>query len=384
MSTTVKERLEQYPEISFIEGISFEAFLSDLLKTYQERYRELTGKEAELPEADPIRLILYSCSVLLYQGMQYIDKAGKMGLLKYSSGEFLDNLAALKKVERNPAKQAETVLRFTLSAAQQQVIGIPKGTRVKGRDLFFATEEYGEITAGEMSVEIPAACLTPGEGGNGFLPGELHTLVDPVNYIGTVANTTTTAGGEDRENDESLAERIYLSPSSYSTAGPEDAYRYWVMTKSSEILDCKIYSENPGEVDIYVMMQDGKLPDEGFRKELEQYLSDDNRRPLTDLVKVKAPEEIKYQIDATYYIKSSDRDMAEEIKKKAESACQSYTAWQQSAIARDINPSRLMYELMQAGVKWVEIRSPAFTEITGAKVAKAERINLVYGGLQDD
>ena len=76
--------------------------------------------------------------------------------------------------------------------------------------------------------------------------------------------------------------------------------------------------------------------------------------------------------------------MAEEIKKKAESACQSYTAWQQSAIARDINPSRLMYELMQAGVKWVEIRSPAFTEITGAKVAKAERINLVYGGLQDD
>ena len=49
MSTTVKERLEQYPEISFIEGISFETFLSDLLKTYQERYRELTGKEAELP-----------------------------------------------------------------------------------------------------------------------------------------------------------------------------------------------------------------------------------------------------------------------------------------------------------------------------------------------
>ena len=76
MSTTVKERLEQYPEISFIEGISFETFLSDLLKTYQERYRELTGKEAELPEADPIRLILYSCSVLLYQGLQYIDKAG--------------------------------------------------------------------------------------------------------------------------------------------------------------------------------------------------------------------------------------------------------------------------------------------------------------------
>ena len=74
----------------------------------------------------------------------------------------------------------------------------------------------------------------------------------------------------------------------------------------------------------------------------------------------------------------------EEIKKKAEGACQSYIAWQQSTIARDINPSRLMYELMQAGIKWAEIRSPAFAEVTGAKVAKVERVNLVYGGLQDD
>ena len=132
--------------------------------------------------------------------MQYIDKAGKMGLLKYSSGEFLDNLAALKKVERNPAKQAETVLRFTLSAAQQQVIGIPKGTRVKGRDLFFATEEYGEIPAEEMSVDVYkrqrlslktgftvfSSCRRRGSGGNQGSPKSLYLCVEIHPYLSLI------------------------------------------------------------------------------------------------------------------------------------------------------------------------------------------------------
>ena len=110
----------------------------------------------------------------------------------------------------------------------------------------------------------------------------------------------------------------------------------------------------------------------------------DTRRPLTDLVQVKAPEAQEYQIDVTYYIRSADRDMADTIRQQAEAAVNTYATWQEGAIGRDINPSRLMYELMQAGVKWAQIRSPAFTEITGAKVAKAGSINLIYGGLQDD
>lgn len=40
MSETVKERLKQYPEISFVEGTSFEQFLSELLETYQKKYLE--------------------------------------------------------------------------------------------------------------------------------------------------------------------------------------------------------------------------------------------------------------------------------------------------------------------------------------------------------
>ena len=384
MSETVKGRLEQYPEISFIDGISFESFLSELVGAYQSRYRELTGEEASLPEADPIRLILYSCSVLLYQGLQYVDRAGKMGFLKYSRGEFLDNLAALKRVERLPAKEAQATVRFTLSAVRKEPVAIPAGTRVKGRELFFATKEYGEIPAGEQSAELMVVCLTAGAAGNGFLPGEIHTLVDPISYIAQVENVTSSEGGTEPETDEALAERIYLAPSAYTTAGPEDAYRYWTMSYSTEIEDCRICSENPGEVDIYVMLKGGRLPEEDFLKQLEESLSEDDRRPLTDLVRVKAPETEEYVVDVTYYICSSDRNMADAIQKQAKAACDAYVSWQQGAIARDINPSRLMYELMKAGVKWADIRSPVFTEIAGAKVARASEVQLVYGGLQDD
>lgn len=380
----LKKRLEHYPDISFIDGISFEAFLSMLLNLYQENYKKVTGKVTELSAADPIRLILYCCSVLLYQQLQNVDRAGKMGLLKYSLGDFLDNLAAMKNVIRTPAQAATCTERFHVATQLSSDVHIPKGTRVKGGDLFFATTESAKIQAGSDYVDIPIYCLTTGSKGNDFLVGEIRTLVDPINYVARVENLTKTAGGSDIENDESLAERIYLSPSAYSTAGPEDAYRYWAMTHSVAIQDCKIYTESPGEVDIYVMLQGGKLPEQDFLDDLNDFLSDKRRRPLTDKVVVKAPEKEEYSIDVTYYISKSDRDMEEAIKQRAEEACQNYIAWQQAAISRDINPSRLMYELVQAGTKWADIRSPVFTTIDGAKVASVSSVNLICGGLQDD
>ena len=41
-------------------------------------------------------MILYSAAAQIYQAMQYVDRAGKQSLLKYSYSEFLDNLALLK------------------------------------------------------------------------------------------------------------------------------------------------------------------------------------------------------------------------------------------------------------------------------------------------
>ncbi len=314
--------LDKYPEVSFIGGMMFSDFLDEMIKHYESKYAEITGKEISLAPASPERLRLYSAAVMIYQGFQYLDRSGKNGLLKYSTGDFLDNLAALKRVARNPAVAAVTKLKFTLSKPQGFAITVPAGTRAKVDELFFATTKTVEISSGEQSVEVAAVCLTPGTVGNGYAEGRIQILVDPVNYVKAVVNTTETSGGIDAESDDELAQRVYLAPSGYSTAGPEDAYRYLVMTHNQGIEDCFIVSEQPGEVDIYIMMQGGETPGPEEIENLQNYLEDGNRKPLTDRVMVKAPELKEYEIDATYYIAESDRENVEVIKKQVESACQ--------------------------------------------------------------
>ncbi len=381
---SIKKRLETYPDVSFIEDLSFEELKANMIKEYQEEYKKITGKEISLAPADPERLKLYACAVYLYQAFSCIDKAGKMGLLKYSGGDFLENLGAILKVERNQAKRALTTLKFTLSEKQNEIISIPKGTRVKVKNLYFETTRMEEVKPGEMEIEIPSICQTPGVEGNGYLPGQINTLVDPIAYVQTVENVTESQGGAEIENDDEYAERIYLAPSSFATAGPESAYTYHVKTYSQAIKDCYIVSENPGEVDIYIVLENGEIPDETFIKGLQEYLSNHQIRPLTDHVVVKVPQIISYHIELTYYIDAKNKEMAETIKKNIDQEIQNYIAWQKEKIGRDINPSYFMYRLMSAGIKWADIKAPIFQELTGATLAIADNINVIYGGLQND
>lgn len=380
MSDTLK-KVEEYPDISFIDAVSFTELQEQMIKDYEEKYREETGKDVSLAQADPCRLILYSCAVAVYQGYQYEDRAGKMGLLKYSTGDFLDNLAALKGISRNEARPASAKIRFTLSAALTRDAVIPKGVRVKGAELYFETAEQGTIPAGELSADIPAVCQTSGTAGNGFLAGTITVLVDPQPYTLSVTNTETTSGGTERETDEEFAERIYLSPQKYSTAGSRAAYEYWVKTFNASISECKVTSDVPGEVDIYIMV-DNELPEETVIKSLEAYLTSETLRPLTDKVVVKGPEVAEYEIAFSYYIRKSDMDMEESIKSAVETACRNYIAWQKK-IGRDITPSQLVYEVMKAGAQSVEIVKPVYTELADKEVAVAGEPQITYGGLRD-
>ena len=379
----MRGELDSYPEVSFIDGLMFDQFLDEMVQNYEKKYQELTGETVKLAPAQPERLILYAAAVMLYQGMQCVDRGGKNGLLKYSTGGYLDNLAAFKRTSRNPASAARTILKFTLSKPQEFAVMIPAGTRAAVDDLFFATLEQVVIEPGEEEAEVSAVCLTSGEIGNGYAPGRITTLVDPVNYVQGVENVSESSGGADEETDDALAERVYLAPSGYSTAGPEDAYRYWIQTYSAAVEDCLITSENPGEVDVYVMLQNGQIPDGGQLEEMQNYLEEGSRKPLTDKVVLKAPTVNEYEIDATYYIADSDRERETEIRKQVEEACGTYQQWQAEVIGRDLNPSQLTYLLVGAGACYVVIRSPVWTEIKGACISKATSVNLEYGGLKD-
>lgn len=379
--------LKNLPDVSFIDGASVEDIRGEMVADYEAFMSEATGQPVTLDRASPHRMELYAAAAQLYHGFQYIDRAGKQNLLKYSYSTFLDHLAAFKGLTREPAAAATTTLRFTLSAVRTAATGIPVGTRAAVPDwsLYFQTTEYMEIPAGSMTVDVPAACTVTGEVGNGLAVGELSKLVDPIPYMASVSNTTVTAGGAETESDENLAERIYLFPGSYSTAGPEASYLYHAKKFNVNVGDVVVVSDQAaGTVDLYFLMADGTKPQEEMITGLQNYLRDGNIRPMTDLVRVSAPAEVEYTVDLTYYINRSDSNRAVAIQQAVTAAVAEYTAWQR-AIGRDINPDKLVQMIMAAGAKRVELTAPVYTAVGAKSVAALSGVaKAQYGGLEDD
>lgn len=378
--------IKNLPEISFIDNRTVDDVRAELVADYEAYMTQVEGVAVTLARSSPHRGILYAAAAQIFQALQYIDRAGKQSMLKYSYSDFLDNLAALKSVERAPATPATTTLRFTVSAVRETATGIPRGSRVSASgSVYFATNEYAEIPPGETTVDVQATCTANGTEGNGLAPGELSSLIDPIPYISGVINTTTTEGGAEIESDEDLAERVFLAPSAYSTAGPEDAYIYHAKRFNAAIGDVVATSDQAaGKVNIVFIMADGATPGPEMIEGLRAYLQNKNVRPMTDLVTVEAPEEVQYTVDLTYYINRSDSARAATIQTEVQKAVAQYVTWQ-CTIGRDINPSKLVAMAMAAGAKRVVVDSPVFRPVSATAVARMTgAATISYGGLEDD
>lgn len=303
---------------------------------------------------------------------------GNIRELKYSYGGYMDNLAAIRGITRLEAKAAVTTVRFTLSQVMTEVVSIPKGTRTTNGEIYFQTNEYAEIPKGQNYVDVHSTCQTKGIIGNDIPQGGIGILVDMLPYIKSVSNTEITSGGADIESDENLAERIYLAPSGYSVAGPDDAYEYHTMAYNQDIIDVKVSSPAPTEVEIRFLIGEGEIPTGTVIKGLEEYLQDNNIRPLTDKVKVLAPEQEQFSISISYYINRSDSAKANSIQSAVNAAIDDYVRWQTYSIGRDINPSELTKRVVEAGAKRVEVTSPVFTTVPVTTVARLSKKTVTY------
>ena len=378
--------IKSLPDISFIDNKTIDQVRQEMVADYESFISEATGQTVSLERSSVHRMELYAAAAQIYQAMQYIDRQGKQSILKYSYSDFLDNLAAFKGVTRTPATAATTTLRFTLSAERDTATGIPQGTRVStAGSIYFATDVYAEIPAGSTTVDVPATCTVAGTDGNGLAIGELTTIVDPIPYVASVSNTTATEGGAEIESDADLAERVFLAPGAYSTAGPEDGYIYHAKAYSPAVGDVVATSDQEaGTVDIVFIMADGSTPGEEMIEGMEGYMRSKDIRPMSDLVRIAAPEEVQYTINLTYYINRSDSAKAVTIQAAVAQAVEDYKTWQR-AIGRDVNPSQLTHMVMEAGAKRVTVTAPAYTVVGKTKVSALQGAAVVtYGGLEDD
>lgn len=378
--------VKDIPKVDFIDGMTLEQLESGMKSRYEQKKEELTGYPVSLQPADESSLILNACAVYMFQGFQFVQRAGEQNMLGMSYGNALDQLGALAGVTRKDAQAAVCTLKFTLSEKRASVTSIPQGTMASASgQVYFATTEYAEIPAGQLSVEVPAACTVTGEVGNGYAAGTITTMIDRIGYVESVTNVNSTAGGADIESDESLADKIFLASSGFSVAGPTDAYAYFCKAHNSQIDDVYVDSPTPGSVVVYITMEGSKLPEEAVIEDLEEYLKNDQVRPLTDNVSVSAPQTVDYSVSVKYWINRSSAGQAAALQEDIEAAVQSYIEWQQAKIGRDINPDQLIQMMVAAGAKRVEITAPTFKSIQKTQIpAITDEATVTYGGVEDD
>ena len=371
-------KLAELPDVDFVNVAADEVQASIF-----ECYQNITGRS--VAKGDPTRLFLLTMSDVIIRLLNDINYTGKQNLLKYAIGEALDNLAALTETERLPASAAMTTMKITLSEARDNTVIIPQGTRVSTADgVYFALTGAVVVTVGNTMATGEAVCTETGNIGNGYLPGEINQIVDPVAYVAAMTNTTQSEGGSDIESDESLRERAHEAPERFSVAGPEGAYQYHAKSVNSAITDVAVTSPSPGVVNVYPLLEGGEIPGEELLEEIEERLSDKTIRPLTDDVEVKAPTKASYDITGTYYIDNNDTNQAADIQARVTEAVNEYVMWQKSKLGRDINPSKLISMLMAAGIKRVDITSPTFTKLENTQVAIADEINVTMAGAEEE
>lgn len=383
-----KEELLEMFKTSFTENNQFNFIQYDsekLKKFFRETYKVITGKTIQ--PGDPMSDFIDYCIFIISILMERTNATGKQNLLEYAIDDALDELGKIPRIERNGEQPAMTRIKYTFNSASE-VIYIPEGNRVAVGNLYFATVENKELEIGETEIYVAAECMTSGTVGNGFLPGQINVIVDPLSYLISVENSTTSSGGTEVEEDDSYRERIRIGPDGYSVAGPTNAYLFHTLTVNQGIADAFIDTvPGTGVVKIYPIMKDGRLPSDELLTEIKVTLSDENIRPLTDIVEVYKPEEISYDIDLTYYIEKG-KDVVT-IKANVAKAIDEYVLWQSRKLGRDINPDMLVTLLVKAGVKRSKIINPVFTKITQdtdrvGKIARLQNKNINYGGEESD
>ena len=371
--------LSALPAISFAEGNA-----ADVEAAVIGAYERLSG--VTLQRADPVRLFLESLAYVITVQNNVIDLAGKQNLLAYAQGGHLDHLGALMGVSRIPAQPARCTLSFSVGEALSFALPIPAGTRVSTQDgkISFATELAAEIPAGELSVDVTARASEAGLAASGLVAGQVCRLVDPLPHIVSAVNVTPTSEGADVEDDARLRERIRLAPESYTVAGSAGQYEARVLEVSADILAVSVHTPEPGVVDVRFVLEGGELPGEDMVALVRDHLNAETVRPLTDQVLVGAPDVVEYAIAGTWYLTRADSALLGPVAQAVAKAVEEFRIWQRSAPGRDINPTRLVAMLHEAGAKRVELTSPVFTELTGTQIARETSVEIAFGGLEEE
>lgn len=348
-----------------------------------EDFEKYTGET--LTEGDQRKIFLQGFAYVISGLINDFNIASRNNLIRYATGEYLDAIGEMFGVKRDVyPNKATTILKYTLSAITSNPVIIPKGSRATADGkLFFETDTDLIIPSGNIEGIVSATASQTGEKANGLAIGQVNKIVDGVANVFGVTNLKETAGGTEREEDESLRQRIKLAPFTFSTAGSEQAYKQIALTASEEIGDIQVYSPTPGTVKIVIVKKGGKIPSssDNVISLVQKACNEKTVRPLTDKVEVCPAVSVSSEINVDYWIDENDKNIATSIKDQVYIAVEKYILWQTQKIGRNINADKLKKYILDAGAYKVNIISPTDTIVNDGQVVQFSSKTITYKGL---
>lgn len=356
----------------------------DLLRSVEEQLNE------PLYPGDERALYTEAMAAVLIQVYAKANDMARQYMLRYARGTVLDALGERVDVTRKEGTPATVTLSFAVGNGLSKNVILPKGTRATpDGTLYFATVSTKVIEAGSLTIEVEAEATTLGESGNGFPPGSISSLVDSIPMVGTVINTTVSGGGDNgepytEEGDEHYRERIREASAKLSTAGPYNAYKYFARSAHTGIIDVAVWSPSPGSVTLTPLMEGGEPPGKDVLEAVYTACNAEDRRPLTDLVLVKAPKTVPYDIEFVYYMRATEENEVVQNIEGPGGAIEQYISWQGGTLGRDINPDQLRKTVLAphweeglTGALRMDVKKPFFRELIGEKEADFGKSNQV-------
>lgn len=173
-------------------------------------YKHPDTEITDFNEGSEIRNLLEAIATNIFH-LEYNDQQIlKASFLATSWGSWLDLFGEELKLPRDPGRQSQGDVTFSIPEPVNYLITIPQATRLVASDtgLYYDTYMTVEIPIGETSVDCPIYSVVPGAGTNA--KADTITLFENTSLYPSVSvtNPEDCTGGTDTESDETYRQRL--------------------------------------------------------------------------------------------------------------------------------------------------------------------------------
>ena len=208
------------------EVISRSNLVQQMIDYYDLKVNSGETRVTDFNEGSEIRNLLESIAVDIYYLMEMENDILKQCFVDTATGVWLDKIGMhpFINLERNTGVSSKGKVTFSIPSALTSTVVIPANTILlcSENSLYYSTDLEGVIEIGDISVDVPASCVTVGRDGD-CQSNTITTIVDAYfeNHTVSVTNADAFTDGVDYEEDEQYRERLldYVRQDDFGSLG---------------------------------------------------------------------------------------------------------------------------------------------------------------------